>query len=246
MWLVLHLELIFITFTVGITFSVVITFSGDTGSTNYLALFRRSCSLKIRFQTFSVVTGERSPFFLVSAPGLNTENCWIEYLSNMAKQGTWADGLIIQAVADKFHLKIHTVETNPGFAEFDVVQAISPSCEPRLIYLGHVGEYHYVSSVPVVQCPDTLEDQASISIIGKCKKRKLNDNNGQKRNKYMKELMRRKRKVTDQQTQSLKKNKGKSQKKPEMSLKKYEQKFHEKPEKSTISNDNNSVHLHLL
>ena len=30
MWLVLHLELIFITFTVGITFSVVITFSGDT------------------------------------------------------------------------------------------------------------------------------------------------------------------------------------------------------------------------
>ena len=30
MRLVLHLELIFITFTVGITFSVVITFSGDT------------------------------------------------------------------------------------------------------------------------------------------------------------------------------------------------------------------------
>ena len=30
MWLVLHLELIFITFTVGITFSVIITFSGDT------------------------------------------------------------------------------------------------------------------------------------------------------------------------------------------------------------------------
>ena len=28
--LVLHLELIFITFTVGVTFSVVITFSGDT------------------------------------------------------------------------------------------------------------------------------------------------------------------------------------------------------------------------
>jgi len=30
LWLVLHLELIFITFTVGITFSLVITFSGDT------------------------------------------------------------------------------------------------------------------------------------------------------------------------------------------------------------------------
>ena len=40
------------------------------GSTNYLALFRRSCSLKIPHQTFSVVMGERSPFFPVSAPGL--------------------------------------------------------------------------------------------------------------------------------------------------------------------------------
>ena len=38
--------------------------------TNYLALFRRCCSLKIRYQTFSVVMGERNPFFLVSAPGL--------------------------------------------------------------------------------------------------------------------------------------------------------------------------------
>ena len=86
----------------------------------------------------------------------NTENCWIEYLSNMAKQGTWADGLIIQAVADKFHLKIHIVETNPGFAEFNVIQAVNPSCELRLIYLGHVGEYHYFSSVTLDQCPDSL------------------------------------------------------------------------------------------
>ena len=102
----------------------------------------------------------------------NTENCWIEYLSNMAKQGTWADGLIIQAVADKFHLKIHIVETNPGFAEFNVIQAVhvNPSCELRLIYLGHVGEYHYVSSVPLVQYADTFEDQASMSTTGKCKK----------------------------------------------------------------------------
>lgn len=32
LWLVLHLDLIFITFTVGITFRVVITFSGDNAS----------------------------------------------------------------------------------------------------------------------------------------------------------------------------------------------------------------------
>ena len=81
----------------------------------------------------------------------NAESCWIEYLSNMAKQGTWADGLIIQAVADKFDLKIDIVETNPGFAEFNVIQAVNPCCELRLIYLGHMGEYHYVSSVPLDQ-----------------------------------------------------------------------------------------------
>ena len=39
--------------------------------TNYLALFRRSCSLKIHYQTFSVVMGERNPLFLASAPGLS-------------------------------------------------------------------------------------------------------------------------------------------------------------------------------
>ena len=97
----------------------------------------------------------------------NTENCWIEYLSNMAKQGTWADGLIIQAVADKFHLKIHIVETNPGFAEFNVIQAVNPSCELRLIYLGHEGEYHYVLSVPLVQCPDNLNEKPLTSSVTK-------------------------------------------------------------------------------
>ena len=52
----------------------------------------------------------------------NTESCRIEHLSNMAKQDIWADGLIIQAVADQFHLKIHIVDTNPGFADFNVIQ----------------------------------------------------------------------------------------------------------------------------
>ncbi|CAH3035959.1 unnamed protein product, partial [Porites lobata] len=30
----------------------------------------------------------------------NTENSWLRYLNNMCIQGTWADALIIQAVAD--------------------------------------------------------------------------------------------------------------------------------------------------
>ena len=35
----------------------------------------------------------------------NTENCWMEYLSNMAKQGTWADALIIQGCLEISDLK---------------------------------------------------------------------------------------------------------------------------------------------
>ena len=30
----------------------------------------------------------------------NTENSWLRYLNNMSIQSTWADALIIQAVAD--------------------------------------------------------------------------------------------------------------------------------------------------
>ena len=32
----------------------------------------------------------------------NTENSWLRYLNNMCIQGTWADALIIQAVAEAF------------------------------------------------------------------------------------------------------------------------------------------------
>ena len=46
----------------------------------------------------------------------NTQNSWMEYLTNMALQGTWCDGLIIQAVADSLNLRLHIVESNENFA----------------------------------------------------------------------------------------------------------------------------------
>ena len=45
----------------------------------------------------------------------NTENSWLRYL-NMSIQGTWADALIIQAVADALKVTIQIVESNQGFA----------------------------------------------------------------------------------------------------------------------------------
>lgn len=41
----------------------------------------------------------------------------------MSHQGTWADAIIIQAVADALNLTIYNIESDPGFAS---VTNISP------------------------------------------------------------------------------------------------------------------------
>ena len=46
------------------------------------------------------------------------EHSWIQYLVSMSCQGTWADSIIIHAVADSFNLKIILIiESHPDFAE---------------------------------------------------------------------------------------------------------------------------------
>ena len=48
----------------------------------------------------------------------NFEHLWIQYLVSMSRQGTWADSIIIQAVADVFNLKLILItESHPDFAE---------------------------------------------------------------------------------------------------------------------------------
>ena len=46
---------------------------------------------------------------------------WARYLADMSQQGTWAEALVIQAVADAFHLTINVVETNERFAPHTVI-----------------------------------------------------------------------------------------------------------------------------
>ena len=41
----------------------------------------------------------------------------------MSQEGTWADAIVIQAVAGALNLTIHIIESNPGFA---LVTNISP------------------------------------------------------------------------------------------------------------------------
>ena len=79
----------------------------------------------------------------------NTENSWEQYLNSMSMQGTWCDGLIIQAVADQLNLRIVITESHEHFRQFNFIQAVSSTLRPTDGFLGHLDEYHYVSTVPL-------------------------------------------------------------------------------------------------
>ena len=90
--------------------------------------------------------------------GSNTENSWLRYLNNMCIQGTWADALIIQAVADALNVTIQIVESNQGqFAPLTTVYPVQERNTSSTITIGHIDECHYVSTT-------ALRSNASISL----------------------------------------------------------------------------------
>ena len=78
----------------------------------------------------------------------NTEHSWLRYLNNMCIQGTWADALIIQAVADALNVTIQIVESNQGFAPltYTTVYPVQVRNTSSTITIGHIDECHYVST----------------------------------------------------------------------------------------------------
>ena len=78
----------------------------------------------------------------------NTESSWLVYLNNMSMPGTWADAIIIQAVADQLQLKLTIAETHEQFQEYSTVQPVLSTQQVIDIYLGHIDEHHYVSTLP--------------------------------------------------------------------------------------------------
>ena len=93
----------------------------------------------------------------------NTEMSWLEYLNNMSMQGTWGDAIIIQAVADQLKLKIVIAETNEHFTEYSIVQAVSSTQQLTEVYLGHIDEYHYVSTLPCLPMSDLNQSHLNFS-----------------------------------------------------------------------------------
>ena len=54
----------------------------------------------------------------------STDHLWSRYLANMSHQGTWADALVIQAVADALNFTIHFMESNLGFASVTNIRPV--------------------------------------------------------------------------------------------------------------------------
>ena len=117
----------------------------------------------------------------------NTEYSWQGYLSNMSCQGTWADGIIIQAVANCFNLSIYIAESSETFNPVTVIQATNVTRECRNIYIGHIGETHYVSTVENRRC-DLNKNWSGENLVEK----KVIDKN-EKHRAYMKEYMKKRR-----------------------------------------------------
>ena len=84
----------------------------------------------------------------------NTHQSWLQYLQSMSTLGTWADNIIIQAVANTNNLRINITESAPNFSESTTVSSIFAESETqrrnlRDIYVGHLEELHYVSTTPI-------------------------------------------------------------------------------------------------
>ena len=118
----------------------------------------------------------------------NTDSSWQGYLTNMSCQGTWADAIIIQAVANCLNLSIHITESNETFAPVTILEPANVLEDLTHIHIGHIGETHYVSTV-VEQSPElpnkdnSAQQSVSEEVLDKNEKRRI----------YIREYMKKRR-----------------------------------------------------
>ena len=72
----------------------------------------------------------------------STDRSWLRYLACLSQQGTWADAIVIQAVADALNLTIYIIESNPGFASVTNIGAVGSETDTTVITIGHLDEVH--------------------------------------------------------------------------------------------------------
>ncbi len=142
----------------------------------------------------------------------NTDQSWLQYLQSMSTIGTWADHIIIQAVANTNSLKINITESALNFSESTVVSSIYTESEGRNvrdIYIGHLDELHYVSTTPITQSFSVQANQtASAKTKSNSRDSQSNLKKSEKRKKYMKEYMKKRRKDNELKKKELERKKS--------------------------------------
>ena len=105
----------------------------------------------------------------------------------MSCEGTWADAIIIQAVANCLSLRIHIAESLATFAPVTIVQSVTGECAS--IYVGHIGEAHYVSTAQKQVSQISNKNKIDMTLTGS---KDITDQK-EKHKAYMKEYMRKRR-----------------------------------------------------
>ena len=82
----------------------------------------------------------------------------------MSRQGTWCDNLVIQAVSNAPNCIIHITESAAYFAQTTIKHPINIVGKARTIYLGHIDEAHYVSTVPVESEVSNVHSEQSYDV----------------------------------------------------------------------------------
>ena len=73
---------------------------------------------------------------------------WDGYLTDMERDGTWGDHVILWAAANCYQIAIHVISSLPGDSEV-IIKPDVPFDQSKHLVLGHVHELHYVSLQPL-------------------------------------------------------------------------------------------------
>ena len=143
----------------------------------------------------------------------NTDQSWLQYLQSMSRLGTWADNIIIQAVANTNNLRINITESAPNFSESTTVRSIYAESETqrrnlRDIYVGHLEELYYVSTTPIRPTTQSIPSEITYQTTSNkpkaisqnsesnktCAKELASTKDLEKRKEHMKKYMKERRK----------------------------------------------------
>ena len=80
----------------------------------------------------------------------NEQFSWPTYLNDMSRLGTWCDNIIVQAVSDALNITINIAESIETFSPYTVISPCEIFPWMTSIFIGHIDETHYVSTIPAV------------------------------------------------------------------------------------------------